>query len=177
MRAGMGWLVDAEVSGSFDRLDRTRLREGLRQRVKAGRVLRLLGQWLRAGVMEEGVLTHPEPGVVQGGGIAPILANRGLHPVLDEWFAQAGRPRMQGRCFLLRFANDFVIGCELAGEARRIMAVLPKRFARFGLRIPPTQTALIAFRKPEAHHGIDPGNGTFDFLGLTPYWSRARRGL
>jgi RNA-directed DNA polymerase len=177
MRAGMGWLVDAEVSGSFDRLDRTRLREGLRQRVKAGRVLRLLGQWLRAGVMEEGVLTHPEPGVVQGGGIAPILANRGLHPVLDEWFAQVGRPRMQGRCFLLRFANDFVIGCELAGEARRIMAVLPKRFARFGLRIPPTQTALIAFRKPEAHHGIDPGNGTFDFLGLTPYWSRARRGL
>ena len=74
-------------------------------------------------------------------------------------------------------ATRLVIGCELEGDARRIMAVLPKRFARFGLRIHPTKTALIAFRKPEAHQGTDPGNGTFDFLGLTHYWSRSRRGF
>jgi RNA-directed DNA polymerase len=84
---------------------------------------------------------------------------------------------MKGRCFLIRFADDFVIGCELEGDARRIMAVLSKRFARFGLRMHPTKTALIAFRKPEAHQGIAPGNGTFDFLGLTHYWSRSRRGF
>jgi retron-type reverse transcriptase len=67
MREGTGWIVDADVSGYFDSIDRTRLREVLRQRVKDGRVLRLIGKWLRAGVMEEGVLTHPETGVVQGG--------------------------------------------------------------------------------------------------------------
>jgi hypothetical protein len=132
---------------------------------------------LRAGVLEEGVRTHPETGVVQGGVISPILANIFLHHVLDEWFEQEVRPRMKGRCFLIRFADDCVIGCELEGDARRIMAVLPKRFARFGLRIHPTKTALIAFRKPEAPQGIDPGNGTCDFLGLTHSWSRSRRGF
>jgi RNA-directed DNA polymerase len=177
MTEGIGWIVDADVSGYFDSIDRTRLREVLRQRVNDGRVLRLIGKWLRAGVMEEGVLTHPETGVGQGGVISPILANIFLHHVLDEWFEQEVRPRMQGRCFLIRFADDFVIGCEMEGDARRIMAVLPKRFARFGLRIHPTKTALIAFRKPGAHQGIDPGNGTFDFLGLTHYWSRSRRGF
>src|SRR5919109_619101 len=177
MTEGIGWIVEADVSGYFDSIDRTRLREVLRQRVNEGRVLRLIGKWLRAGVMEEGVLTHPETGVVQGGVISPILANIFLHHVLDEWFEQEVRPRLKGRGFLIRFADDFVIGCELEGDARRIMAVLPKRVARFGLRIHPTKTALIAFRKPEAHHGIDPGNGTFDFLGLTHYWSRSRRGF
>ena len=109
--------------------------------------------------------------------ISPILANIFLHHVLDEWFEHEVRPRMQERCFLIRFADDFVIGCEREADARKIMAVLPKRFARFGLRIHPTKTALIAFRKPEAHQGTDPGNGTFDFLGLTHYWSRSRRGF
>ena len=77
-----------------------------------------------------------------------MLANIFLHHVLDEWFEQEVQPRMKGRCFLIRFADDFVIGCELEADARRIMAVLPKRFARFGLTIHPTKTALIAFRKP-----------------------------
>jgi RNA-directed DNA polymerase len=84
---------------------------------------------------------------------------------------------MKGRCFLIRFADDFVMGCELEADARKLMAVLPKRFARFGLRIHPTKTALIAFRKPEAQQGADTGNGTFDFLGLTHYWTKSRRGF
>ena len=83
---------------------------------------------------------------------------------------------MQGRCFLIRFADDFVIGCELQADAHRIMAVLPKRFARFGLTIHPTKTALIAFSKPETSQGSTDGNGTCDFLGLTHYWTRSRRG-
>jgi hypothetical protein len=74
------------------------------------------------------------------------------------------------------FTLDFVIGGELEGDARRIMAVFPKRFARFGLRMHPRTTALIAFRKPDTRPGTAPGNGTFDFLGLTHYWSRSRRG-
>src|ERR671922_2105913 len=142
MTEGIGWIVDADVSGYFDSIDRTRLREVLRQRVNDGRVLRLIGKWLRAGVMEEGVLMHPETGVVQGGVISPILANIFLHHVLDEGFEREVRPRMKGSCFRLRFADDFVIGCELETDARKILTVLPKRFARFGLTIHPTKTAL-----------------------------------
>src|SRR4029077_2519340 len=127
MREGIGWIVDADVSGYFDSIDRTRLREGLRQRGKDGRVLRLMGKWLRAGVREEGILTHPETGVVQGGVISPILANICLHHVLDEWCEQEVRPRLKGRGLLIRFADDCVIGGEWEGDARRIMAVLPKR--------------------------------------------------
>src|SRR5256885_6577065 len=177
MREGIGWIVDADVSGYFDSIDRTRLREVLRQRVNDGSILRLIGKWLRAGVMEEGVLTHPETGVVQGGVISPVLANVVLHDVLDAWFEREVRPRMQGRCFLIRFADDFVIGCELEADARKIMAVLPKRFARYGLTIHPTKTALIAFRKPAGHSGATPRNGTFDFLGFTHYWAISRRGF
>ena len=125
MTEGIGWIVDAEVSGDFDSIDRTRLREVLRQRVKDGRSMRLIGKWLRAGVMEEGVLTHPETGVPQGGVVSPVLANIFLHHVLDEWFECAVRPRMKGRCVLIRFADDLVIGCEEEADARKIMDVLP----------------------------------------------------
>jgi hypothetical protein len=127
--------------------------------------------------MEEGALTHPETGVVQGGVISPVLANIFLHYVVDAWFESEVRPRMQGRCFLIRFADDFVIGCEREEDAHKIMAVLPKRFGRFGLVIHPTKTTLIAFRKPEAPQGSDGGNGTFTFLGLTHYWTKSRRGF
>jgi RNA-directed DNA polymerase len=177
MTEGIGWIVDADVSGYFDSIDRTRLREVLRKRVNDGGILRLIGKWLRAGVMEEGALTHPETGVVQGGVISPVLANIFLHYVLDAWFESEVRPRMQGRCFLIRFADDFVIGCEREEDAHKIMAVLPKRFGRFGLAIHPTKTTLIAFRKPEAPQGSDGGNGTFTFLGLTHYWTKSRRGF
>ena len=155
MTEGIGWIVDADVSGYFDSIDRTRLREVLRQRVNDGRIVRLIGKWLRAGVMEAGVLNHPDTGVVQGGTISPVLANIFLHQVLDAWFEQEVQPRLKGRSFLIRFADDFVIGCELEADARKIMAVLPKRFARYGLTIHPTKTALMAFRKPAGHSGAD----------------------
>jgi RNA-directed DNA polymerase len=106
LHEGRGWIVDADVSGYFDSMDRPRLREVLRQRVNDGRVLRLIGQWLRAGGMAAGVLTHPDTGVVQGGTIAPVLANIFLHQVLDVWFEQEVQPRLQGRSFLSRFADD-----------------------------------------------------------------------
>jgi RNA-directed DNA polymerase len=176
MTEGIGWIVDADVSGYFDSIDRTHLRAILRQRVNDGSLLCLIGKWLRAGVMDGGVLQHPETGVVQGGVISPVLANVMLHHVLDVWFAQEVQPRLKGRSFLTRFADDFVIGCEREADARRVMAVLPKRFARFGLRIHPEKTALIAFSTPSARQGSAEGNGTFDFLGLTHYWAQSRRG-
>ena len=127
--------------------------------------------------MEAGVLTHPEAGVVQGGVSSPVLANGCLHHGLDEWFEQEGRPRMKGRGFLMRFVDDLVIGCEWEADARRIMDVLPKRFARFGLRIHPTKTARMACKKPTPRKATADGNGPCDFLGLTHDWTPSRRGL
>jgi RNA-directed DNA polymerase len=173
---GASWIVDADVSGYFDRIDRTHLREVLRRRVNDGSIMRLIGKWLRAGVMEEGVIHYPETGVVQGGVISPVLANVLLHHVLDEWFEQEVQPRLKGRSILTRFADDFVIGCEWETDAQRIMAVLPKRFSRFGLSIHPEKTVMIKFRRPMARMASGDGNGTFDFLGLTHYWARSRRG-
>jgi group II intron reverse transcriptase/maturase len=172
----IGWIVDADVSGFFDNLDHRLLREFIKQRVNDGAILRLIGKWLNAGVLEEGILTYPEKGTPQGGVVSPMLANIFLHHVLDEWFVKEVKPRMKGCCFLIRFADDFIIGCEREGDARRILKVLPKRFGRFGLSIHPEKTALIQFSKPGSKSGSDGGNGTFDFLGFTHYWAKSRWG-
>ena len=135
---GIGWIVDADVCGYCDSIDRARLRDVVRKRVNDGRILRLIGKWLRAGVMEEGVLSYPESGVVQGGVISPVLSNLFLHHVLDEWFEREVRPRLKGRCFWTRFADDFIIGCELEADARRVLAYcrsgLPALVSAFILR-------------------------------------------
>jgi Reverse transcriptase (RNA-dependent DNA polymerase) len=102
----INWIVDADVSGFFDNLDWSHLREGIQQRVSDGRRLRLLGKWLHAGVLEAGELRSPDKGTPQGGVISPMLAKVFLHRVLDEWFVKDVHPRMQGHCFLTRFADD-----------------------------------------------------------------------
>ena len=176
MTAGMGWIVDAEISGDCDRMDRTRLRAGLRQRVQEGGLGRLIGPWLRAGVMEEGVLSPPETGVVPGGGIAPVLANLFRPHVLEAWCEREGQPRMPGRCFLMRCADAVGRGCAVAADAGKLMVVWPKRFERFGLTSPPTKTACVSFRKPTGHTPAGMGHGPCDFLGCTPYGTTSRQG-
>ena len=171
-----GWILDADVSGFFDNLDHGWLRKIIKQRVNDGGMLRLIGKWLNAGVVEGGVLTYPDKGTPQGGVISPMLSNIFLHHVLDDWFVKDVKPRMKGGCFLVRFADDFIIGFELEEDAQRVMDVLPKRFNRFGLTIHPKKTALIKFRKPGCRENKASGNGTFDFLGFTHYWARSRRG-
>jgi RNA-directed DNA polymerase len=170
------WIVDADVRGFFDTIDHRRLMELIRRRINDGGIVRLIGQWLKAGVLEGDILTHPEHGTPQGGVISPLLATIFLHYVLDEWYEHEVKPRMNGRCFLIRFADDFLIGFEREEDARRVMDVLPKRFNRFGLTIHPTKTALILFGKPDFHQETDRGNGTFDFLGFTHYWTKSRQG-
>jgi RNA-directed DNA polymerase len=175
-RMNIGWIVDADVSGCFDNLDHGLLRTFIKQRVNDGGIVRLIGKWLNAGVLEEGILRYPDKGTPQGGVISPMLANIFLHHVLDEWFVKQVKPRVKGRCFLIRFADDFVIGCEVEADARRILEVLPKRFGRFGLTIHSDKTALIRFGRPESGGESGGGNGTFDFLGFTHYWATSRRG-
>lgn len=176
MNLNIGWIIDADIKGFFDSIDHSQLREVLRLRVNDGQIIRLVGKWLNAGVLEGDSLSYPEQGTPQGGVISPLLANIFLHHVLDEWFVQDVLPRMKGRCFLIRFADDFVIGCELEMDARRVMKVLSERFQRFNLTIHPTKTQLVRFGKPPAGSHTDDNNGTFDFLGFTHFWARSRRG-
>lgn len=107
---------------------------------------------------------------------SPLLGNLFLHQVLDEWYGRMVKPRLKGRSFLSRYGDDFVLGCELETDARRIMTALPKRCARFGLTIHPQKTALIAFGKPAVRAKGSQGTGTFEFLGFTHYWARSRQG-
>lgn len=174
MSMGGGWVIDADIRGFFDSVGHGVLRDLLRLRVNDGGILRLIGKWLTAGVLDRGALVHPETGTPQGGVISPLLANIYLHTVLDEWFVQGVAPRLYGRASLIRFADDFVIVCECKGDADRILEVLPKRLAKYGLTLHPDKTRLIEFRAPKgwpAH-----GGNTFDFLGFTHYWGRSRRG-
>ena len=140
----------------------------------------LVGKWLKAGVLEDGQWSCPDTDTPQGGVISPLLANIYLHHVLDDWFVREVQPRLRGRSFLIRFADDFVIGCELESDARRIMEVLAKRFERFSLTIHPDKTKLVPFARPngDTHSASEASEtpGTFDFLGFTHYWSRTRRG-
>ena len=121
-------------------------------------------------------MTYPEQGTPQGGVISPMVATIVLHEVLEAWDARDVRPRRRGRTVLIRLADACVIGCEREEDARRLMAVLPTRVARFGLTMPPTQTGLGACRKPASRQEADTGNGPCECLGLTHDWARPRRG-
>jgi group II intron reverse transcriptase/maturase len=180
MSLGGCWLVEVDIRKFFDTLDHAHLRELLRQRVRDGVLLRLIGKWLSAGVLEGGELTYPEAGTPQGGVISPLLANVYLHYVLDVWFAEVVKPCLKGPAFLVRYADDFVMGFACAEDARRVLAVLPKRFGKYGLTIHPEKTRLVPFVRPDRAPATDPESGppsgSFDFLGFTHFWSRSRKG-
>jgi RNA-directed DNA polymerase len=173
-----GWVLEADIEGFFDAIDHGLLRGVLQKRVSDGVLLRLIGKWLNAGVMEEGAIYHPDSGTPQGGVISPLLANVFLHEVLDVWFEREVKPRLKGRASLVRYADDFVIVFALEQDARRVEEVLGKRFAKYGLRLHPEKTRLVRFerpprgRKPERHERPD----TFDLLGFTLHWGKSRKG-
>jgi group II intron reverse transcriptase/maturase len=175
LRLGIRWIIDADIKGYFDSINQKLLREILQRRVNDGTLIRLLGKWLHVGVLEaEGEILRSSIGAPQGAVISPMLSNIFLHTVLDEWFEHTVRPRMKGRCFLVRFADDFVLGFECEEDAQRVYEVLPKRFARYDLTIHPTKSRLVDFGCPRSWESK--GNGSFDFLGFTHYWSRTRSG-
>lgn len=175
-----GWVLEVDIRRYFDAIDHCHLREMLSHRVRDGVVKRLLGKWLKAGVMEDGCITHPETGSPQGGVISPLMSNVYLHEVLDVWFQNEVKPRLRGRAFLVRFADDALMGFECEDDARRVMTVLPKRFEKYGLTLHPEKTRLIDFRKSKAKSDDSdeaPGPGSFDLLGFTHFWAKSRKGF
>jgi group II intron reverse transcriptase/maturase len=181
MGMGGGWVLEVDIRKFFDTLDHAHLRELLRRRIRDGVLLRLIGKWLNAGVLEDGNLSFPGKGSPQGGVISPLLANIYMHYVLDVWFEEEVKPRLRGKAFLIRYADDFVIGFSDEEDARRVLEVLPKRFAKYGLTIHPDKTRLVAFKPPDRSNRPGSGSsfkpGTFDLLGFTHYWGLSRKGV
>ncbi len=173
MEMGGGWVLEADIQGFFDSMEHAHLRSFLDQRVRDGVIRRMIDKWLTAGVMGEGWVRRNEEGSPQGGVISPLLANIYLHEVLDVWFERDVRPRMRGRVRLIRYADDFVICFEREDDARRVAEVVPKRFAKYGLTLHPDKTRLLRFTRPSRD---DDQRSSFDFLGFTHFWAKARSG-
>jgi len=175
-----GWVLEADIEGFFDAVDHRQLRRMFGERVRDGVLVRLIGKWLKAGVLEDGCVYHPESGTPQGGVISPLLANIYLHEVLDVWFHQQVLPRLRGQAHLVRYADDFVIVFETEVDARRVLDVLSKRFGKYGLRLHPDKTRLVRFTKPRGGPkppGSDDDHpGSFELLGFRHFWGRSRKG-
>jgi RNA-directed DNA polymerase len=169
-------ILEADITSFFDSIDRKRLLEMLRERVPDKSFLRLVGKCLHVGILDGEELSEPELGTVQGSVLSPMLGNIYLHHVLDLWFERDVRPRMHGKVHLIRYADDFVIAFESEDDARRVMAVLPKRFERFGLTLHADKTHLVPFGRPPSGQTGGKGPATFDFLGFTHHWHRTRAG-
>jgi len=172
MRGGK-WVLEIDISKFFDTMKHEHLLAMLKRRVCDGVVVRAIGKWLKAGVMEGATVHYPEEGSPQGGVISPLLSNIYLHEVLDAWFEREIQPRLKGAASLIRFADDAVLVFANKHDAQRVHAVLPKRFAKYGLALHPKKTRLIPYGKPGA---CAENPGTFDFLGFTHYWGKSLKG-
>src|SRR5258708_40120905 len=169
-----GWILDLDVTAYFDSIVRKQLMEMIEKRVRDGSVLRLIRKWIQAGVIEEGTLLLSETGTGQGQTISPLPANLYLHFVLDEWFENEVKPRLRGEAHEIRFADDAVLCFQYKEDADKVMEVLPKRFAKYGLTLHPEKTRLVEFgRYPEANpksQGKKPS--TLHIPPLTPQSAR-----
>lgn len=174
MRMGGGTILEVDIRNFFGTLQHKYLRDFVKRRVCDGVLVRIIGKWLKAGVMENGLVHYDEDGTPQGGVISPLLSNVYLHYVLDKWFTEEIMPRISGQAELVRFADDFVIVFQNKHDALRVERVLHKRFEKFGLKLHEEKTRLIDFYKPRntnAHR-----KESWDFLGFTHYWGKSKSG-
>ena len=168
---GMHHIIDADIKNCFGSINHGLLREFLDRRVKDGVIRKMIDKWLKAGILEGKQLSYPEDGTPQGGIISPLLSNIYLHYVLDEWFSEQIQPLLTGKSFIVRYADDFVLGFEKASDAARVMKVLPKRFEKYKLELHPDKTKIV-----NLHSKRGEGNRSFDFLGFTHYSGKSRKG-
>jgi group II intron reverse transcriptase/maturase len=137
------YIIDADIKGYFDNISHEFLREFLDCRVRDGVIRKMIDKWLKAGILEDKTIRYPEKGTPQGGLISPLLSNIYLHYVLDIWFTEQIQPLLSGRSFIVRYADDFVLGFENLHEAERVMKVLPKRFGKYKLELHPEKTKIV----------------------------------
>jgi group II intron reverse transcriptase/maturase len=170
---GHNFVVEADIKGFFDNIQRDWLERMLEERIHDEALMRLIGKWLRAGILEEdGRVVHPLTGTPQGGVVSPVLANIYLHYVLDLWFEKVVKPRQKGNARLIRYADDFVVSFEHKYEALAFESELKTRLAKFGLELALDKTKTLRFGQNGGPH-----NGRFDFLGFEFYWGRDQKGI
>ena len=168
---GLHYIIDADIKNYFGSIDHGLLREFLDRRVKDGVIRKMLDKWLKAGILEDNQLSYPREGTPQGGLVSPLLSNIYLHYVLDEWFLEQIQPLLSGKSFIVRYADDFVLGFENSTDVARVMKVLGKRFEKYKLELHPDKTRVINLKSKRGE-----GNRSFDFLGFTHYLSKSRKG-
>lgn len=174
----VNWVLDADIKGFFDNIPHERMLQALRVRVGDRRLLKLIEQWLTAGVIDEGEWLPGILGTPQGSVISPLLANVFLHYVLDCW-VENWRQSCRGDVIIVRYADDFVMGFQADREARRCLQALQARLATFGLTLHPEKTRLIEFGRyaeQQRRQRGETGPETFNFLGFTHYCGKTRRG-
>ena len=175
----VNWVLDADIRGFFDHLDRGWLAKFLRHRIADERILRLVMKWLNAGVLEDGQWSDSGEGTPQGGSLSPLLANVYLHYVLDLWADHWRKTRARGNVIITRFADDFIVGFEFQDDAERFLEELRGRLAEFSLELHPDKTRLIEFGPHAARLRKARGEGkpeTFTFLGFRHIARMSRRG-
>jgi RNA-directed DNA polymerase len=170
------WIYEADIVSFFDSLDRTKLKEMLGSRVADGSLMRLIGKCWHVGVLDGETMGEPEVGTAQGSVLSPLVGNVSLHYVLDLWFETEVKPRLQGKATLIRYCDDCIIGFEREDDARRVVAGLGKRMERFGRALHPDKTRLVPFWRPPTSPQRGKGPDTIDFVGLTCYLARTRKG-
>ena len=175
-RLNIGWSLDLDIQQFFDTLDRPIFFDLLHRRVKDGGLDHLLRQWFHVGIRDGESLSYSDRGTPQGGVVSPIIANIYLHGVLDEWFEQEVKPRLRGQGFLVRFADDAILGFEVEEDARRVREVLSKRLEKYGVTAHTKKTRLVKFMRPRNGAKKETTNATFDFLGVTHDWAKSRQG-
>ena len=165
----VNWVLDADIRGFFDHLDREWLMKFLRHRIADERILRLVMKWLNAGVIEDGQWSDSGEGTMQGGSLSPLLANVYLHYVLDLWAGWWRKTHARGNMIIVRFADDFIVGFQHQDDAERFLAELRGRLAKFALELHPDKTRLIEFGPFAARDRKARGEGkpeTFTYLGF-----------
>ena len=178
-RTKVNWILDADISRFFDTVSWKHLIRFLEHRIGDVRVIRLITKWLKAGFMEDGVVTVTTEGTPQGAVISPLLANIYLHYVFDLWAQQWRKRCARGNVMLIRYADDLVCGFEKADDAERFQEVLRERMGQFSLTLHPEKTRLLEFGRFAAvnrkKRGL-PKPETFNFLGFTHICGRDRKG-
>jgi RNA-directed DNA polymerase len=178
MSHAVNWVADLDLAQFFDTMPHLEILSVLRERIKDRKFLSLIARMLKAGVQTPGGVVQDELGSPQGSIVSPVIANVFLDYVLDRWFTTVVTQYCRGYCALIRYADDSIAVFEFEDDAQRFMQVLPKRLAKFGLRLNQQKTQLLAFGKRRAWQAFKTGERlpSFDFLGFTHYWGRSRNG-
>ena len=172
------YVLELDISSYFDSIVRKQLMEMVEQRISDATILGLIGKWINIGVMDDGRLLTSETGTGQGQIISPLLANLYLHHVLDVWFEEEVKPRLRGTAFEIRYADDGLLCFQCKEDAERVLEVLPKRFAKYGLTLHPEKTRLVKFGRRAYYQAkrTKTKAATFDFLGFTHRCATSRAG-